>query len=153
MTQSSAAVIFREATRRDVPAVVALLQDDRLGAARETAEMSAYQAAFDEMQASGSNTLIVGEVEGRIVATYHLTIIPGITLGATRRAQIEGVRVASTLRGQGIGQRMLADVEARARTAGCGLVQLTMNTTRYDAHRFYTGLGFEASHVGFKKTL
>ncbi len=153
MEISDHAVRFREAERGDVPAVVALLRDDRLGAGRETAALDAYLAAFDEMAASGTNVLIVGEADEDIVATYHLTVLPGLTLAATRRAQVEGVRVASTLRGQGIGRQMLADVEARARAAGCGLIQLTMNGTRDDAHRFYTGLGFEASHIGFKKAI
>jgi hypothetical protein len=32
-------------------------------------------------------------------------------------------------------------------------VQLTSNRSRTDAHRFYAGLGFTASHVGFKREL
>jgi GNAT superfamily N-acetyltransferase len=32
----------------------------------------------------------------------------------------------------------------------CALVQLTTDMARPDAHRFYEGLGFEASHVGYK---
>jgi GNAT superfamily N-acetyltransferase len=41
----------------------------------------------------------------------------------------------------------------RARERGCRLVQLTTNTTRPDAHRFYEALGFERSHVGMKLML
>jgi hypothetical protein len=32
----------------------------------------------------------------------------------------------------------------------CGLVQLTSDKTRTEAHRFYTRLGFVGSHEGFK---
>ncbi len=35
-------------------------------------------------------------------------------------------------------------------SAGCGLVQLTTDKTRTDAHRFYDRLGFEATHEGYK---
>jgi GNAT superfamily N-acetyltransferase len=41
----------------------------------------------------------------------------------------------------------------RARVRGCGLVQLTTDKVRVDAHRFYAGLGFVASHEGMKLTL
>lgn len=144
---------FRDATRADVPAVVALLTDDALGATREGDDLASYLAAFDAMQTERGNTLIVGEEDGRIVATYQLTVISGLSLRASRRAQVESVRVATDLRGQGIGAAMFADAEARARAAGCRLMQLTMNATRDDARRFYERLGFTPSHIGFKRDL
>jgi GNAT superfamily N-acetyltransferase len=144
---------FRDATRQDVPAVVALLAEDTLGATREGTDLAPYLAAFDTMQAEGANTLIVGEEAGRIVATCQLTFITGLSLRASRRAQVESVRVAADLRGRGIGAALMAEAEARARTAGCALVQLTTNRARGDAHRFYERLGFTPSHLGFKKPL
>ena len=145
---------FRDATRQDVPAVVALLADDALGAAREGADLAPYLAAFDAMQAEeGANTLIVGEAAGRIVATCQLTVISGLSLRASRRAQVESVRVAAGLRGRGIGAALMAEAEARARAAGCTLLQLTTNRARGEAHRFYERLGYTPSHLGFKKPL
>ncbi|MGR3454385.1 N-acetyltransferase family protein [Pseudooceanicola sp.] len=145
---------FREARRADVPEVVALLADDTLGATREgTGEIDRYLAAFDAMRAEGANHLIVGEAGGRVVATYQLTFITGLSLKATRRAQVESVRVAAGLRGGGIGQLLMADAERRAREAGCGLIQLTSNRERAAAHRFYDRLGYAASHLGYKKPL
>ena len=146
-------VTFREAVRADVPAVVALLQDDVLGAGREADDLAVYAAAFDAMATEGTNRVIVGEESGRIVATYQLTLISGLSLRAARRAQIESVRVASDLRRAGIGAAMIADAEARARAGGAVLLQLTMNATRADARRFYERAGFAPSHVGFKKEL
>ena len=146
-------VDFRAAKPGDVASVVALLRDDALGAAREADDLAPYLAAFERMQAEGGNLLIVGEVPGRIVATYQLTLISGLSLRAARRAQIESVRVASDLRGKGIGAAMFADAEARARAAGCSLMQLTMNKTRTDSARFYQRLGFTPSHIGYKRDL
>jgi GNAT superfamily N-acetyltransferase len=40
-----------------------------------------------------------------------------------------------------------------SRRLGCGLVQLTSNSERPDAHRFYRRLGFQQSHYGFKLKL
>ena len=92
-------MIWREATRADVPAVVALLADDMLGHGRESAGVAPYLAAFDAMQEEGGNRLIVAEQDGRVVACYQLTLISGLSLTATRRAQVEGVRVAVQLHG------------------------------------------------------
>lgn len=144
---------IRAATRADVPSVVALLRDDILGQDREVQALGAYYAAFDAMQREGSNTLYVGELDTQIVATYQLTFISGLSLTAARRAMIESVRVAAGLRGQGIGAKLFRDAEARARAAGCSLLQLTTNKTRKYAHRFYDRLGFVDSHVGYKKPL
>ena len=105
---------FREARREDVPAVVGLLADDALGAAREGTDSAPYLAAFDAMQAEAGNILIVGEEAGRVVATYQITFISGLSLRASRRAQVESVRVAADLRGRGVGAAMMADAEARA---------------------------------------
>ena len=144
---------FRTATEADVPAVVALLTDDILGAQRELDGMAAYLAAFRRMQDEAANHLIVAEENGRIVGTYQITFISGLSLRAAQRAQVESVRVASDQRGRGIGAAMMRDAEDRARAAGCSLLQLTTNRTRADAHRFYERLGFTPSHIGYKRDL
>jgi len=146
-------VTFREATAGDLPAILALMTDDKLGATREGLEVAQYRTAFERMQDEGNNHLLVGVQDGRIVATYQLTFISGLSLRAARRAQIETVRVASDLRGQGIGAAMIADAEARARAAGCALMQLTMNKSRSQTARFYQRLGFTPSHIGYKRDL
>ena len=153
-------ITFREAQEADLPAAVALLADDLLGRERENASLPldpAYLAAFREMQAQGGNRLIVAEAdEGdarRIVGCLQFVVLPGISLKGTRRAQIEGVRVAGDLRGAGLGRRLLEHAIALARAEGCGLLQLTANATRNDTHRFYESLGFTASHLGFKLKL
>ena len=148
-----AKVVFRDARREDVAAVVAMLADDMLGKAREGSELQIYLAAFDQMQHEAGNTLIVGELDGQVVACYQLTFISGLSLTATCRAQIEGVRVSPALRGQGIGEAMMVDAEGRAVKAGCRLIQFTTNKARGDAHRFYDRLGFTPSHIGYKKPL
>jgi ribosomal protein S18 acetylase RimI-like enzyme len=148
-------ILWREARRGDVPAVVALLRDDLLGATRESDELTPYLAAFDQMAQEGGNLLIVAEysADGPIVATYQITFISGLSLQAARRAQIESVRVAQAQRGAGLGAALMADAEARARAAGCGLMQLTTNRTRERAQAFYERLGFTASHIGYKRNL
>ena len=146
-------VTFREAAREDIPAVVDLLHDDPLGATREGRDLGRYLAAFDAMAAETGNAIIVGESDGRVVATYQLTFISGLSRNAMRRAQVEAVRVAPGLRGRGVGEAMMRDAEARARAAGCGVVQLTTDRSRARAHAFYDRLGYQPSHIGYKRWL
>jgi GNAT superfamily N-acetyltransferase len=146
-------ILFREARREDVAGIVAMLADDILGKGRETADLAPYLAAFDAMQAETGNFIIVGEADGRLASTYQLTVISGLSLRAARRALLEGVRVHADFRGRGFGRLLLADAEARARAAGCSLIQFTTNKVRTDAHRFYERAGFTPSHIGFKREL
>ena len=151
---------FREGREADLPAAVALLADDVLGRAREDASTPldpAYVRAFREMQAQGGNRLILAEAEDggtrRTVGCLQFVVLPGISLKGSRRAQVEGVRVASDLRGSGLGRRLFEHAIELARAEGCGLLQLTADASRADTHRFYESLGFTASHLGFKLKL
>lgn len=145
---------IRTAARGDVPALVALLADDTLGAARETPdELWRYYAAFDAIAGDASHELVLGEVDGRVVATLQLTFVRQLSHRGSKVAQIEAVRVASALRGRGLGGELVRAAIDRARAAGCARVQLTSNKDRGDAHRFYERLGFSRSHEGFKLAL
>lgn len=52
-----------------------------------------------------------------------------------------------------MGTRLVEWAVAEARARGCALVQLTTDRSREDAHRFYTRLGFQPTHLGFKPAL
>ena len=149
-------VAFRRAAAADLPAMLRLLVDDDLAQARGGygAEVTpAVAAAFDEIARDANNELWVGELGGEVVAMLQLTLIPGLSRGGMRRALVEAVRVRSDLRRRGIGEALMAHAERRARAEGCGLIQLTTDRKRLDAHRFYERIGYAPSHVGMKKAL
>lgn len=154
MTEDPAGPRVRRATRQDVPAIVALLADDPLGAAREdTGDLTAYLDAFERVDADPAHELVVLDDRGEVVGTLQLTLLPGLSRRAALRAQVEAVRVASSRRGQALGELLLRWAVERARERGAVLVQLTTDASRGDAHRFYERLGFAATHVGMKLTL
>jgi GNAT superfamily N-acetyltransferase len=149
-----ALVIFREAVRSDLPAIVALLADDVLGKAREFAVMDEdYERAFAAIDADPRNQLVVADDAGEAIACMQVTYIPGLGRHGAERALLEAVRVRSDRRGHGVGGELTRWVIDQARDRGCALVQLTSDKSRTDAHRFYARLGFVASHVGMKLTL
>lgn len=144
---------IRRATREDLPAIVAMLADDDLGKAREAPGDPCYAKAFDAIERDANQFLAVVDDGGAVVGCFQLSFIPGLSLQGMWRGQIESVRIAASRRGQGLGRLMIDWAIAESRRRGCGLVQLTMNKTRKDSHRFYESLGFQATHEGFKLVL
>lgn len=147
-------VAFRTATIDDVPAIVAMLADDPLGAARESPDdLAPYASAFAAIDADPNQHLIVVDRDGEVVGTLQLTFIPGLSRKGSTRCVIEAVRIRSDQRSGGLGSDMLRHAIAEARDRGCAMVQFTTDKSRADAHRFYERLGFEQSHYGYKLTL
>ncbi|MGW0870807.1 N-acetyltransferase family protein [Streptomyces sp. NPDC002740] len=145
---------IRAAVAEDIPAIVGMLADDPLGAQRESPDdLSPYLAALERLTADPNQRLVVAVREGRVVGTLQLTIIPGLSRRGSTRSVIEGVRVHADERGSGLGTRFIEWAIEESRRENCQLVQLTSDSTRTDAHRFYERLGFVASHVGFKLQL
>ncbi|GGG87114.1 GNAT family N-acetyltransferase [Paenibacillus radicis (ex Gao et al. 2016)] len=147
---------FRKAQETDLPAIVRMLADDELGSQRERFEdplPAVYHEAFAAMEAQTGNQIILAIEDEAIIGCLQLVIIPGLARQGMLRAQIEGVRVDSSYRGKGVGEALFQEAISIAKSAGCGLVQLTTDKQRGDAHRFYDRLGFTASHEGMKLIL
>lgn len=142
----------RRAARADVPAIVALIAADQIGAARDGGELEPYERAFAAIDADPAQLLVVvtEPAGGAVVATLQLTVIPGLARRGSLRGQIEAVRVREDLRGRGLGQALMTWAIDEARRRGCTLIQLTSDKRRADALRFYDRLGFTASHEGLK---
>lgn len=154
----------RVATADDLPVIVALLRDDRLGATRERAPdptsglteadaLAAYRDAFAEIARDPQHEILVLEIDGAVVGVLQLSFLRHLTHEGGLRAQIEGVRIDSARRGGGLGRMLIGDAVRRARERGCHLVQLTTDRRRPDALAVYERLGFVDSHHGMKLSL
>jgi GNAT superfamily N-acetyltransferase len=148
-------LVMRRAREDDLPAIVVMLAQDQIGHADNPGLPldPAYLEAFRAIDGSPDQLLMVAEFEERIVGTMQLTFIPGLLMHGAWRGQIEAVRIDSSVRGQGLGSRMIDWAVERCRERDCKLVQLTSNNARTDAHRFYERLGWSKSHAGFKLML
>ncbi|MFD7291373.1 GNAT family N-acetyltransferase [Streptomyces sp. NPDC059863] len=145
---------IRPAAPDDIPAIVAMLADDPLGAQRESLDdLTPYTEAYERLARDPNQHIVVAELDGRIVGTLQLTIIPGLSRRGATRSIIEAVRVHADARGSGLGTRFIEWAVDESRRQGCQLIQLTSDASRTDAHRFYERLGFTASHVGFKMSI
>jgi GNAT superfamily N-acetyltransferase len=146
-------ITIRRAVAADVHPIVAMLADDPLGARRETPGDPAYLKAFEVIDTDPHQYLAVAVDGGEVVGTLQLTFTSGLSRLGMTRATVEAVRVRSDQRGNGLGEHLMRWAIDEARARGCGLVQLTTDASRVDAHRFYERLGFTASHVGMKLAL
>lgn len=118
------------------------------------AELEPYLAAFRDIESDPHQYLAaVRDLDGDLVGTMQLTLIPGLARGGVKRLQIEAVRMAPDARGTGLGTALFEWAHAYGRQHGATLAQLTSDKTRVDAHRFYDQLGYKASHEGFKRRL
>ncbi|NNF27641.1 MAG: GNAT family N-acetyltransferase [Gemmatimonadetes bacterium] len=130
-----------------------MLADDPLGSRREQAldpVPTPYLEAFRAIDGDANQRLVVAILEGRPAGMMQVTFIPSLTYKGRWRAQLEGVRVRSDLRGGGLGRAMMEEAVALARSRACHVLQLTTDKKRPGAIAFYEGLGFEASHEGMK---
>jgi GNAT superfamily N-acetyltransferase len=149
-------IIFRQAMRGDLPAIVGMLADDDLGSQRERYEdplPELYYIAFEQINKDTNHDLVVAESGGEIIGTLQLMFLPSISFRGGLRAQVESVRVDKKYRGQGIGSKLMKWAIERAKERGAHVVQLTTHKSREETHRFYKRLGFKDSHLGMKLSL
>lgn len=145
---------IRKAERNDVPFIVKMLADDKLGKLRERYEdplPDLYFQAFENIDKDANQELVVLENEDEvIIGTLQLTFIPYLTYQGGIRSQIEAVRIRKDFRGKGIGLKLFEWAIQRAKERGAHLIQLTTDKKRPDALKFYEKLGFKATHEGMK---
>src|SRR5699024_4374795 len=146
-------MIIRKAYIKDLPDIVRMLADDEFGSQREKYEdplPEEYYQAFNAIDSQIGNQILIATENQVVISCRQLTIIPGLARQGMKRAKIEGARVDGKERGKGTGEALLKKAIAIAESEACGLVQLTTDKQRNDAHRFYEQLGFTASHEGMK---
>jgi GNAT superfamily N-acetyltransferase len=143
------------ATKEHLPAIVALLADDAIGAfLEEPSAMDIYERAFDEMQCNPNAAIYIAlDDAGVVVGSVQMSVAQFLVHRGERRVEIAGLRVSQKLRRSGVGGLLLRYVMDEARRRGATVAQFTSNKARQDAHMFYERMGFTASHDGYKISL
>jgi GNAT superfamily N-acetyltransferase len=144
---------YRVATPADLEFMVDLVAEDDVGGTLDrwdAASAPNYAEALAAIRADPNQELFIVELDGEPIGTFQLTYLPGIMRRGMWRGLIESVHVVPEQRNRGYGAAMMNWAVEHCRQRGCGMVQLTSNKQRLDAHRFYRRLGFVQSHEGFK---
>jgi GNAT superfamily N-acetyltransferase len=117
-------------------------------------DLGPYRAAWHDIVDGGNGgVVLVAVLAGEVVGVCQLIVFHHLQAHGGLCAELESVHVHPDHRGTGVGAALLREAIGRARALGCYRVQLSSNTGRPDAHRFYERLGFVPSHVGFKLLL
>lgn len=96
--------------------------------------------------------LLLAEIDGAACGLVAMYTRYSLTRGA-ELARITALVVAPACSRQGVGRRLLREVEAIARRAGVVRIEVTSNRRRNDAHAFYRGCGYADGSAHFIKVL
>ena len=97
---------------------------------------------FDRMLARDDVRILVCEVDGRLVSTCMLALIPNLASGTRPIGLLEHVVTLAAHRGHGYARRVLEHALSVAWQANCCKVMLLSGAQRDDAHRLYESVGF-----------
>ncbi len=136
---------IRDARPGDAPALAPLL--DQLG---YPASPEAVRRRIDVLAASNADRLVVAELDGRVVGLAAIHVSPSLEYDEPA-AKLSAIVVDREHRRHGIGEALVAAMEAEARTRGCGLIFLTTAERRRGSHAFYRRIGWEETGRRFVK--
>lgn len=105
-----------------------------------TTAPDARRRLFDIKTSEHHAVLVAEDDSGSVVGWMHVFRSP--RLGGEPFAELGGLVVTETLRGHGIGSRLVAEAERWASERGIGTLRIRTRTTRNDARLFYEDLGF-----------
>ncbi len=111
------------------------------------------EAAWQRMMRSPDVTVYCAEVDGGVVGTATLTVLPNVAYrDCAPSAVIEAVVVAHQHRRRGVATEIVRRALADARAAGCDKVQVVSHKRHATdgAHSLYAGLGFVPEAEGFR---
>jgi len=113
---------------------------------------SAIRKNWQEWAAAGNTAFVVPREDGTLagVVTLH-------QMRVLHRPRVVG-RITSLVvdlpqRGCGIGRALVEAAEEALARAGCGLLEITSNLRRADAHAFYERLGYARTSIRLAKSL
>jgi len=96
--------------------------------------------------------LLLAELEGVACGLAALQLNYSLTRGA-HVARITALVVSPNCQRQGIGRRLLREMESIARCSGAIRIEVTSNPRRVEAHAFYRDCGYPDGSLHFARLL
>jgi GNAT superfamily N-acetyltransferase len=145
----AAAILVREATAADIPAVLALYAQPELdnGNVLPIEQAVALHQRFAHYP---DYILYVALEGGAVVGSFALLVMDNLGHLGAPSGIVEDVVVATERQGHGIGQAMMRFALERCREKRCYKLVLSSNAKRARAHAFYEKLGFERHGYSFR---
>lgn len=122
----------------------------------ETYEMPPEMYPKERFQkAIAERSLYVARLHGAVVGYMNLMIrnFDGLGLKKRKVLRIDEIAVEESLRGQGVGTKMMEDVRALAKILGCTSLQLGVYPQNDAAVAFYQKCGFTVRSLEMQRKL
>ena len=135
---------LRIAGRADVATVTALIGDFRDFLEGDSPSNAQIESVVSELIADpATEFLLIGQPEsGFAQIRYRLSVWE-----SGEDAWLEDLFVRDEARGEGFGRTLATAAIERAKSRGCGRIQLETNRNNEAAVKLYESVGFEASHL------
>ncbi|BAK33621.1 hypothetical protein MLP_06070 [Microlunatus phosphovorus NM-1] len=137
----SVTAVIRDAAPGDFEAVMRLYR--QLNPDDPILTDGSDRVAFEAILSAPNLRLLLLEVDGEVVATTYLNVIPNLSRRAAPYAVIENVVVDEDRRGTGLGKKIMATTLEQAWAAGCYKAMLMTGSKRPSTHAFYRSRGFD----------
>ena len=138
-------VRIRDARIGDAPDVALLLDDLGYPCSRDEAADRIAMVLADPRQ-----RLLLAEIDGHACGLAAMDLRYSLVRG-TEQARITALVVSPACTRQGVGRRLVREVEAIARQAGAARVEVTTALSREHAHAFYRECGYADGSLHFAK--
>ena len=133
---------IREAQTEDFAALQALYL--HLHETEPLQETDQTRALWQRLLRDPDYHLLIGELDGRLVSSVTLVVIPNLTRGMRPYALIENVVTDAAYRGRGCASALMGEAVRQARQAGCYKAMLLTGSNKPETLRFYERCGFNA---------
>ncbi len=148
-------VTFRRAELKDDAGTLALLAERHREVDPDTPVPFTENGAelFQATVSSDASFIVIGERNGTIVATLTVYVLPHIRLGG-HFALLESVVVTASLRGMGIGTKLMEfTIEECRKDTRIRKIKLGSRKEEMNVHAFYERLGFTYQEKFYQLTL
>ena len=147
-------IVIRNAEKSDLSRIVELMKALTIMTSKAEAEgastLADYEKVFGRIERDPNHKLIVAEVDGKVVGTADLLIVPNLSHRGLPWAVMENVIVDESVRRKGVAARMVKYLVEVAKKSGCYKIGLSSSTKRHAAHRMYESLGFKQYGLGYR---
>ncbi len=89
--------------------------------------------------------ILVGEIDGKVISSVTLVVIPNLTRGAKPYALIENVVTHTDYRSKGYAKLLMQEASKIAEDSGCYKIMLLTGSKKESTLRFYENCGFNCN--------
>ena len=120
----------------------------------EESSLEAMQATFQRLADNPNYIFLGAKLEGQLIGSVMGIVCEELYGTCQPFLVVEDVIVDRQQRRQGIGARLMRELERRAAERGCSYIIFVTEGERTDAQQFYASLGYSpTAYRGFKKRL